>query len=126
MQGVWRMAATPTTVATMRRAVSDFGNANAVADPPLADVAIAVSEAVTNVVMHSYRDDPAPGWVEVSASREGSELRVVVTDEGLGYGPRPDSPGIGLGMGLIASLTDHVEIRRHAPRGTEVHMCFNV
>ncbi len=120
------MPATPVAVTELRAAVANFSGAVGVLDPPLADVKLAVSEAVTNAVMHSYREDPAPGPVEVSICRDGDELRIVVIDEGLGYGPRADSPGMGLGMGLIAILTNRVEIRKREPRGTEIHMCFSL
>jgi serine/threonine-protein kinase RsbW/stage II sporulation protein AB (anti-sigma F factor) len=106
--------------------VSDFAATGGVPDPPLADIGLAVTEAVTNVVVHSYRSDPEPGPVEVSAQRCQSELRLVVADQGMGYSPRPDSPGSGVGMALIAAVCDRVEIRPHVPRGTEIHMCFSL
>ncbi|MGH2854857.1 MAG: ATP-binding protein, partial [Solirubrobacteraceae bacterium] len=52
------------------------------------------------------------------------ELRVVVRDEGKGIGPRPDSPGLGLGLPLIASLTESVELGRDEEERTEVRMTF--
>jgi serine/threonine-protein kinase RsbW/stage II sporulation protein AB (anti-sigma F factor) len=113
-------------VPELRRAVRDFASSNGVADPPLADIGLAISEAVSNAVVHSYRSDPEPGSVEVAARWTGSELRLVVADHGLGYGPRTDSPGIGLGMPLIAAVCDGVEIRPREPRGTEIHMCFSL
>jgi serine/threonine-protein kinase RsbW/stage II sporulation protein AB (anti-sigma F factor) len=41
----------------------------------------------------------------VDAHRELAHLAVAVIDEGQGFGPRADSPGLGLGMPVIASLT---------------------
>jgi anti-sigma regulatory factor (Ser/Thr protein kinase) len=38
-------------------------------------------------------------------------VELVVTDDGHGMSPRPDSPGLGLGLPLIASLADKMEIR---------------
>jgi hypothetical protein len=51
---------------------------------------------------------------------------VVVRDEGMGIGPRPDSPGLGLGLPLIASLTESVQLGRDAEEHTEVRMTFSL
>jgi anti-sigma regulatory factor (Ser/Thr protein kinase) len=40
--------------------------------------------------------------------------------------PREDSPGAGLGLGLIGTLATRVSIRPVAPRGTELVMRFDV
>ena len=69
-----------------------------------------VSEAVTNAVVHAYRDRERPGQVHVSASLEDEGVEVAVADDGIGLRPRADSPGVGLGMPLIADLADRVEI----------------
>ncbi len=50
-------------------------------------------------------------------------LEVCVDDTGVGFSPRPDSPGMGLGMPLIAAMSQHMEI--HTDRqGTRVCMTF--
>jgi serine/threonine-protein kinase RsbW/stage II sporulation protein AB (anti-sigma F factor) len=126
MERSWSALARPRAVGELRRAVRDFAATHGVLDPPLADIGLAVSEAVTNAVVHSYRSDATPGPVEVSARHSEHELRLVVADHGRGYGPRTDSPGMGVGMALIASVCDGVEIRPHVPRGTEIHMCFSL
>lgn len=114
------MIATPAAVSQLRRAVAEFAAGSGVPDPPLADVKLAVSEAVSNVVVHSYRDDDEPGPVEVRASCADGELRLVVADQGRGFGPRTDSPGLGLGVALMSTIADRIEIREAFPRGTEV------
>ena len=71
---------------------------------------VAVSEAVTNAVVHAYVDAPAPGEVEVFAKRDPDDgLEVHVSDEGRGMMPRRDSPGIGVG------LAAHDDARRALP-----------
>jgi len=62
-------------------------------------VALAVSEAVTNVVIHAYRDrhHGLLGEVQVTATIDGEELLVSVADEEMGMRPRPDSPGAASG-----------------------------
>lgn len=90
------------------------------------NVELAVSEAASNVVVHAYRDDEEPGEIELELDTEGGELIIVVRDAGAGMAPRPDSPGLGLGMPLIANLADTLEIRTLDTGGTEVAMRFAV
>ncbi len=47
-------------------------------------------------------------------------------DEGSGLAPRVDSPGLGLGLGLIAQVADSADVRAPEDGGTEVVMRFNV
>ncbi len=120
----WSASAVPETVRALRSALVTFAAAAHVDDPPLSEVRLAVSEALTNVVMHSYRDQPEPGPVEVTATLLEDELRVVIADEGLGMRPRLDSPGAGLGLPIISSVANGLEIRPREPQGTELHLSF--
>jgi serine/threonine-protein kinase RsbW len=109
-----------------RRAVVDWARQHVVDRAILSDIALAITEATTNVVLHAYRDRGAPGTLTVTAEAFGDHVRVVVRDQGSGLAPRVDSPGLGLGLGLIAQVADAADI--HAPEagGTEVIMRFNV
>ncbi len=91
----------------------------------LSDIRLAVTEACTNVVVHAYPDGEE-GPMEMLATLLGEELIVVVRDAGRGIGPRPDSPGLGLGLPLIASLTESVELGRDEEQRTEVRMTFSL
>jgi serine/threonine-protein kinase RsbW/stage II sporulation protein AB (anti-sigma F factor) len=93
----------------VRRAVVDFAELHGVGHGP--DVALAVSEAVTNAVLHGYRDG-ASGDVRVVACAEADRLVVVVRDYGCGMSPHPDSPGLGLGLSVIGRLTTEMNIER--------------
>jgi anti-sigma regulatory factor (Ser/Thr protein kinase) len=86
-------------------------------------VGVVVSEAVTNAVVHAYRDREQPGQVHVSASLDDDGVDISVADDGIGLRPRADSPGVGLGMPLIADLADRVEITGGYP-GTRVSAHF--
>ena len=85
-------------------------------------MALAVSEAVTNVVMHAYRNGE-PGVVRIFASVGEGALVVVVSDDGPGMTPRTDSPGIGLGLSLLAKVASTVEIDGDGD-GTRVVLSF--
>jgi anti-sigma regulatory factor (Ser/Thr protein kinase) len=86
-------------------------------------VGVVVSEAVTNAVVHAYRDRERPGEVHVSASLDEDGVDITVADDGVGLRPRTDSPGVGLGMPLIADLADRVEFSAADP-GTRVAVHF--
>ena len=92
----------------------------------LAAVELAVSEAVAKAVVHAYRDrEPGepPGRVSVTVAVEPTDVRVVVADDGVGMIPRDDSPGLGIGLRLIAELCDELLIVE-GDAGTRVHMRF--
>lgn len=87
----------------------------------VADVELVVSEAVTNVVLHAYPD--AGRQVRIEAYWQRDELLIIVSDHGHGMRPRTDSPGCGLGLGLIADLCSRTEIISEG-HGTEIQMVF--
>jgi hypothetical protein len=64
--------------------------------------------------------------MEIVASKDESTLTVLVRDWGRGIGPRPDSPGLGLGLPLIAALADSVQLAHGDGEHTEVRMTFSL
>ena len=54
----------------------------------------------------------------------GDALEVIVADSGRGLEPSPDTGGPGLGLPLIAALTDTLEIERDASAGSRLVMSF--
>jgi anti-sigma regulatory factor (Ser/Thr protein kinase) len=94
------------------------------ADPRvLADVMLAVSEVVTNCVVHAYRN-AAGGEVAMEAHHRGDTLVLSVVDNGGGMAPRTDSPGLGLGLPLVGRVAERVDIIAPAGGGTQVRMSF--
>ena len=115
--------ASPEHVGSARRVVSAAARRAGADDPVLDAVRLAVSEAVSNVIVHGYRDARS-GDFSISIESQGDELRVTVRDEGCGMQPRTDSPGAGLGLPLIASLAATVSVTARPGGGTEVAMTF--
>jgi anti-sigma regulatory factor (Ser/Thr protein kinase) len=116
------LPARPENVAVARHAIGGFADVLDVPDQTLADVKLAVTEACTNVVVHAYPDGEGP--LGVSAWVHDDRLTVVVHDEGRGMLPRADSPGLGLGLPLIATLAETLELGTGPDERTEVRMTF--
>jgi anti-sigma regulatory factor (Ser/Thr protein kinase) len=118
------MPARPEGVGVVRQALAGVADALDFDPSVLADMKMAVTEACTNVVVHAY-DDAGMLEVEMLAGEDG--LSIVVRDHGSGIQPRParsGAPALGLGLPLIAALSDSFELRGSAGIGTEVRMTF--
>jgi anti-sigma regulatory factor (Ser/Thr protein kinase) len=109
-----------------RRAVIDWAQRYVDDRAVLSDIALAVTEAATNVVLHAYRDREEPGGLMIEVERVDDHVSISVRDEGTGLAPRVDSPGLGLGLGLIAQVADSADVRAPETGGTEVVMRFNL
>lgn len=121
-----RYPATAESVPLARRAVAECAEELGGGDSVTEAIALAVTEACANVVVHAYRDDPAVGEMTISLERTNECLRAYVADDGIGMVPRLDSPGLGLGIPLISQLTDGFELRSRPEGGTEVCMEFTL
>jgi anti-sigma regulatory factor (Ser/Thr protein kinase) len=115
------LEAAPRSAALARRELAPLAKA---AQVDLEGVLLAVSEAITNAVLHGYRGD-ASGIVEVQGQADSGGLTVTVTDRGVGMSPNPDSPGIGLGVPLMIRFAARVTFDAVAGGGTRVTMRFD-
>jgi len=120
-----KIPARPENVAVVRKALSGLADSMRLENGVLTNMKVAVTEACANVVVHAYDDE---GDLELEIVPLAEELTVVVRDEGKGFRPCvsiAEDASWRLGMPLIASLTDAVEVGRgpHG-RGTEVRMKF--
>jgi serine/threonine-protein kinase RsbW len=121
------MPARPEGVGVVRQALSGLADALDVEEAVLADMKMAVTEACTNVVVHAYDDGTDDGLLEVEMHTGEDGLTIVVRDHGAGIQPRPtrNTPAaLGLGLPLIAALSDAFELRGSVGEGTEVRMSF--
>ena len=93
----------------------------------LADVKTAVSEAVTNAVIHGY--DGKEGKIQIHSMIEGNE----VIDEGVGipdvnkameplYTTKPEMERSGMGFAFMEAFMDELEVESAPGKGTKVCM----
>jgi serine/threonine-protein kinase RsbW len=82
----WSWPAEVSSVSTARNTVVAWLRERGTPDPPLADVALVVSEAVTNAVRHAYVGRQ-PGEVVVQVALHDDELMVAIEDRGRGPAP---------------------------------------
>ncbi|OMP65905.1 anti-sigma F factor [Domibacillus epiphyticus] len=96
----------------------------------LAELKTAVSEAVTNAIIHGYDSNPA-GIVYITASIDDGEIDVVVRDEGKGihnidqakeplFTTKPEMERAGMGFTIMEHFTDLLEIESSTSSGTVV------
>jgi anti-sigma regulatory factor (Ser/Thr protein kinase) len=113
-------------VPLLRGAIADFLTCAGIGEPLLTSAKLAVSEAVTNAVVHAYVGAPRPGAVRVDATLADGSLLVEVCDDGSGMMPRLDSPGLGVGLPVIADMADTLDIGSSPRGGTLLRMSFRV
>jgi serine/threonine-protein kinase RsbW len=114
--------ATPQSVGHLRHVAADFAADHGASTAVQRSVALAVSEAATNAVLHAYRDAEQAGQLHLRASALPDRLEICVSDDGAGMKPRPDSPGMGLGLPVIAQLADDLQVL--SEHGTSMVMGF--
>jgi serine/threonine-protein kinase RsbW len=114
----------PDTVRELRHRAAQCATAMGAPDEMHHAVTLAVSEVVTNAVVHAYagRD---PGQVSMRCRVDSDQLVVEVLDEGVGVAERPESPGIGQGLALVGAVARSLEVTSRADGpGTIVTMAF--
>jgi anti-sigma regulatory factor (Ser/Thr protein kinase) len=123
-----KIPARPENVAVVRQALNGLADSMRLENGVLTNMKVAVTEACANVVVHAYEKNE--GDMELEIVPQDTELTVVVRDAGSGFRPRvsiADDASWRLGMPLIASLTDALEVGQGpCGRGTEVRMKFAV
>jgi serine/threonine-protein kinase RsbW len=121
----WALPAEPSAVTQLRRRAAEFASTAGASDEVTQAIALAVSETVTNAVVHAY-DGEDRGQVRVRCHVDGDTVIVEVADDGAGIGPRRDSPGLGHGLAMVGALAHTLDV---APgpdgRGTAVTMAFS-
>ena len=97
----------------------------------LGDIKTAVSEAVTNCVVHAYPKHN--GIVTLRCEIEGNDIKIIVKDSGVGikdidkarepfFTTKPDEERSGMGFSVMESFMDRVEVERNETQGITVTM----
>ncbi len=95
------------------------------------DVKTAVSEAVTNAIIHGYED--STGLVIVICRIEGNEIEIIVEDSGHGidnieqarqplYTSKPQLERSGMGFTVMETFMDEIEVYSEPEKGTTIKM----
>lgn len=121
--------AVPENVGVARLALGSFASQLDFSLAELDEIKVAVSEAVTNSVVHAYPEGPGP--VVVSAEHDGRELLITVRDSGRGIADvdqarqpsfSTDPERMGLGFVFMDSFMDRLDVESRPGQGTTVTM----
>lgn len=91
-------------------------------DPIVADIAISVSELVTNSINHGNQKDTSKP-VKITVTQKNGSASIAITDQGTGFNPNEiDDPlaeenllkDTGRGIFIVKALMDEVDIRNEA------------
>lgn len=97
----------------------------------ISDIKTAVSEAVTNSIVHGYAGKG--GKIILEAKIDGNKLDIMVTDFGIGiddidmalqpfFTSKADEEHSGMGFTLMDSFMNNLSVERNKPNGTIVRM----
>ena len=97
----------------------------------ITDIKTAVSEAVTNAIVHAYKDEQ--GEIVMEAEIIDSTLHISIFDNGVGiehidkalepfYTTKPDEERSGMGFTIMQSFMDDVKVESKKGEGTKVYM----
>lgn len=97
----------------------------------LADIKTAVSEAVTNCIIHAYEN--RQGIIKINAELKGNEIIIQISDNGKGienvdvakeplYTTKPNLERSGMGFTIMESFMDKVDVESILDIGTKVTM----
>ena len=97
----------------------------------LADIKTAVSEAVTNCIIHGYEEQE--GIIEIECKLFANSVEIVISDEGKGiedinkakeplYTSKPDLERSGMGFTIMESFMDEMKVESILGIGTKVTM----
>ena len=98
----------------------------------LSDVKTAVSEAVTNSIVHGYR--ACEGWITLVCRTDGDTLHIEISDGGTGiedlekaltpfYTTLPEEERSGMGFTIMQTFMTDFSVRSERGKGTTVTMC---
>jgi serine/threonine-protein kinase RsbW len=121
-----RLPARAEYIALARLALGGLADIVALPDELVADLKLALTEAVSNSVRHAYAD--GRGFVSIAYELSGDALAVEVVDDGDGFDPNRPPPlegeeltEGGLGIAIIGTIADEFELQsRPGVRGSRL------
>jgi len=121
-----RVPARPEYIALARLALSGIAELAPLAEEDVADLKLALTEAVSNSVRHAYPG--GGGFVSVAYELSAAALQIEVVDDGEGFDPAVPPPlegedlsEGGLGIAIIRTIADEFEIdSRLGERGSRL------
>jgi anti-sigma regulatory factor (Ser/Thr protein kinase) len=108
------------SVGQARREVSELAARAGAGGAAIEGIRLAVSEAVTNAIVHGARG--RDGSVEVSVRVHPRRLKVTVRDQGPGPRVPAAHPGLGGGLPAIALVSEHFSLAERRGGGAEIVM----
>lgn len=130
-----KLPSLPDYLGVARLTVSGVANRLGFSYEDIEDIKLAVGEACSNAVKHAYREDDKNGVISLECFVYPDRLQIVITDKGKGLNSAPVADQLapiyagrdieevkegGLGLYLIHTLMDEVEIR--SDNGVSVSM----
>ena len=99
------------------------------------DIKTAVSEAVTNSVVHAYPS--TKGEIKIKVKIIGNEIKITITDFGIGiadisqakqpfFTSKPEQERSGMGFTVMESFMDSMEVQNNTTRGVTVHLTKSI
>lgn len=120
----------PENVSLARIAVASFSSAVDFNVSELEEIKVAVSEAVSNAIIHGYGEDVV-GVITLTAELSSNTLEIIVEDQGVGIGnldralepgAAADSERMGLGFVFMKSFMDEVDVVSNPGLGTRIRL----
>ncbi len=111
-----RIPAKPEYITLCRLALTGLAQLRDIGEDTMADLKLALTEAVSNSVRHAY-GDKGYGHVDITYELQPDRLRIQVVDDGNGFDP-DEAPSFegeelsegGLGIAIIRTIADEFEI----------------
>jgi anti-sigma regulatory factor (Ser/Thr protein kinase) len=116
-----RVPAQAEQMAIVRARLAEYADRVGMAAAALADAQTIVTEACANAIKHAYGDSTGRS-MEVTATAENEELRLVIRDFGAGIGPRTATatPSLHAGLSIIGALSKSFRLCSRRGAGTEL------
>lgn len=128
-----KISAIPENEGFARTAVAAFATQLNPTLTEINDIKLAVSEAVTNAVLHGYDNMPGKNYIYIKCRLSADELYIEVMDKGKGiedierarqplFSTKADMNRAGLGIAVMEAFMDRLEIISEPQQGTCVRM----